>query len=81
MRSQMLSASRAIGWAAAAGIPAGCIYLALCTLRGALQGIGDYRSLGLSLIGEQGVRLVAGGILAAAGLGIGGRVPRLADRL
>ena len=59
-------------WAAAAGIPAGCIYLGLCTLRGALQGIGDYRSLGLSLIGEQAGRLVAGGILAAAGLGIGG---------
>jgi O-antigen/teichoic acid export membrane protein len=60
------------GWAAAAGIPAGCLYLGLCTLRGALQGIGDYRSVGLSLIGEQAARLVSGAILAAVGLGIGG---------
>jgi O-antigen/teichoic acid export membrane protein len=59
-------------WAAAAGIPAGCVYLALCTLRGALQAIGDYRSVGISLIGEQVVRLVVGAILAEAGLGIGG---------
>jgi O-antigen/teichoic acid export membrane protein len=60
------------GWAAAAGIPAGCMYLGLCTLRGALQGIGDYRSVGLSLIGEQAARLVSGAILAAVGLGIAG---------
>jgi O-antigen/teichoic acid export membrane protein len=59
-------------WAAAAGIPAGCLYLGLCTLRGSLQGIGDYRAVGLSLVGEQGVRLVSGAILAAAGLGVGG---------
>jgi O-antigen/teichoic acid export membrane protein len=60
------------GWAAAAGIPAGCLYLGLCTLRGALQGVGDYRSVGLSLIGEQAVRLISGAILAEAGLGIAG---------
>jgi len=60
------------GWAAAAGIPSGCLYLGLCTLRGALQGIGDYRSVGLSLIGEQAARLVSGAILASVGLGIGG---------
>lgn len=59
-------------WAAAAGIPSGCLYLGLCTLRGALQGIGDYRSVGLSLVGEQAARLVSGAILAAAGLGIAG---------
>ncbi len=59
-------------WAAAAGIPGGCVYLALCTLRGGLQGIGDYRSVGLSLIGEQGVRLIAGGALAGLGMGVGG---------
>ena len=59
-------------WAAAAGIPAGCLYLGLCTLRGALQGIGDYRTVGLSLIGEQAARLVSGAILAAVGLGVGG---------
>ena len=60
------------GWAAAAGIPAGCLYLGLCTLRGALQGIGDYRTVGLSLIGEQAVRLVSGAILAVVGFGIAG---------
>jgi O-antigen/teichoic acid export membrane protein len=60
------------GWAAAAGIPAGCLFLGLCTLRGALQGLGDYRSVGLSLIGEQAVRLIAGAILAEVGLGIAG---------
>ena len=59
-------------WAAAAGIPAGCAYLEVSILRGALQSVGDYRSVGMSLIGEQAVRLVTGGILAAAGLGIGG---------
>ena len=59
-------------WAAAAGIPAGCLYLGLCTLRGALQGIGDYRSVGLSLVGEQAVRLLSGAALAVAGLGIAG---------
>jgi O-antigen/teichoic acid export membrane protein len=59
-------------WAAAAGIPAGCVYLGLCVLRGALQGIGDYKSVGISLIGESTVRLLGGALLAAAGLGIGG---------
>jgi O-antigen/teichoic acid export membrane protein len=60
------------GWAAAAGIPAGCVYLGLCILRGALQGVEDYRAVGLSLIGEQTVRLISGTILAVAGLGIAG---------
>jgi O-antigen/teichoic acid export membrane protein len=60
------------GWAAAAGIPAGCLYLAVCTLRGALQGVGDYKTVGLSLIGEASVRLIAGAALAEIGLGIGG---------
>jgi O-antigen/teichoic acid export membrane protein len=60
------------GWAAAAGIPAGCLYLGLCTLRGALQGIGDYRTVGISLIGEQAARLVSGAVLAKIGFGIAG---------
>jgi O-antigen/teichoic acid export membrane protein len=59
-------------WAAAAGIPAGCVYLWLCILRGVLQGNGDYKSVGISLVGEQAMRLVAGTILAEAGLGLGG---------
>jgi O-antigen/teichoic acid export membrane protein len=56
-------------WAAAVGLPAGCLWLGLSILRGALQGVGDYKSVGLSLIGEQGSRLVAGAALAA-GLGV-----------
>jgi O-antigen/teichoic acid export membrane protein len=59
-------------WAAAAGIPAGCVYLEVSILRGALQGIGDYKSVGLSLIGEQATRLVGGAVLAVIGLGVGG---------
>ncbi|HET9074225.1 MAG TPA: hypothetical protein VFN48_06570 [Solirubrobacteraceae bacterium] len=59
-------------WAAAAGIPAGCLFLGLSILRGALQSVGDLRSVGLSLIGEQGVRLLTGGPLAALGLGVAG---------
>jgi O-antigen/teichoic acid export membrane protein len=51
-------------WAAAVGIPAGCVYLQVSLLRGALQGVGDYRGVGMSLIGEQAVRLVTGAILA-----------------
>jgi O-antigen/teichoic acid export membrane protein len=59
-------------WAAAIGLPAGCLWLELSILRGALQGIGDYKTVGLSLIGEQSVRLVAGAGLAAVGLGVTG---------
>jgi O-antigen/teichoic acid export membrane protein len=53
-------------WAAALGIPAGCMYLEVSLLRGALQGVGDYKSVGLSLIGEQAVRLITGAGLAVA---------------
>jgi O-antigen/teichoic acid export membrane protein len=60
------------GWAAAAGVPAGCLYLEVSILRGALQGIGDYRTVGLSLIGEQAFRLLGGVTLAVVGLGISG---------
>jgi O-antigen/teichoic acid export membrane protein len=59
-------------WAAAAGIPAGCLWLELSLLRGALQGVGDYKSVGISLIAEQSVRLIAGAVLAAAWLGVTG---------
>ena len=59
-------------WAAAAGIPAGCMYLQVSILRGALQGIGDYKSVGVSLVGEQTVRLIAGATLAATFLGVTG---------
>jgi O-antigen/teichoic acid export membrane protein len=59
-------------WAAAAGLPTGCVYLQVSLLRGALQGIGDYRSVGLSLIAEQGTRLMIGALLAVAGLSVTG---------
>ncbi len=59
-------------WAAAVGLPAGCLYLEVSLLRGALQGIGDYRSVGFSLVGEQAARLVLGAILAVAGLSVTG---------
>jgi O-antigen/teichoic acid export membrane protein len=55
-------------WAAALGIPTGCVYLQLSLMRGALQGVGDYRSVGASLIGEQLTRLITGATLA---LGVG----------
>jgi O-antigen/teichoic acid export membrane protein len=59
-------------WAAALGLPAAGLWLELSVLRGVLQGVGDYKGVGLSLVGEQGARLVTGAILAAAGLGVTG---------
>jgi O-antigen/teichoic acid export membrane protein len=59
-------------WATAIGLPAGCLWLEVSILRGALQGVGDYKSVGLSLIGEQAVRLIAGAALAGIGLAIAG---------
>src|SRR4029077_17513132 len=59
-------------WAAALGLPAAGLWLELSILRGGLQGVGDYKGVGLSLVGEQGARLVCGAILAAAGLGVTG---------
>jgi O-antigen/teichoic acid export membrane protein len=59
-------------WAAAVGLPAGCLYLHVSLLRGALQGVGDYKSVGLSLVGEQVARLVLGSALAVVGLGVAG---------
>ena len=63
-------------WAAALGLPAAGLWLELSVLRGVLQGVGDYKGVGLSLIGEQGSRLITGAILAAAlsgaGLGVTG---------
>jgi O-antigen/teichoic acid export membrane protein len=59
-------------WAAAIGPPAGVLWLLVSLLRGGLQGTGDYRAVGISLVGEQGARLVLGAGLAAAGLGVTG---------
>ncbi len=59
-------------WAAAIGLPAGCLWLELSILRGVLQGVGDYKGVGISLIGEQAARLILGATLAAVGLGVTG---------
>jgi O-antigen/teichoic acid export membrane protein len=59
-------------WAAAAGLPAACIYLQVSLLRGALQGVGDYKTVGFSLIGEQAARLAFGNNHAVVGLGVAG---------
>jgi len=59
-------------WAAAIGLPAAVLWLELSILRGVLQGVGDYKGVGLSLVGEQGARLVMGAALAAGGLGVTG---------
>ncbi len=59
-------------WAAAIGLPAGVLWLLLSLLRGGLQGAGDYRAVGISLVGEQTARLVLGATLAAVGLGVTG---------
>jgi O-antigen/teichoic acid export membrane protein len=59
-------------WGAAVGLPAGVLWLLLSLLRGGLQGTGDYRAVGISLVGEQVARLVLGAGLAAAGLGVTG---------
>ncbi len=59
-------------WAAAIGLPAAVLWLELSILRGVLQGVGDYKGVGVSLVGEQATRLVVGAALAAAGLGVTG---------
>jgi O-antigen/teichoic acid export membrane protein len=59
-------------WAAALGLPAAGLWLYVSVLRGVLQGVGDYEGVGVSLIGEQGARLIVGAVLAAAGLGVTG---------
>ncbi|MGP0052390.1 MAG: lipopolysaccharide biosynthesis protein [Solirubrobacteraceae bacterium] len=59
-------------WGAALGLPAAALWLELSILRGVLQAVGDYRGVGLSLIGEQAARLITGAALAAAGLGVTG---------
>lgn len=59
-------------WAAAAIVPTGMLWLILSIERGALQGLGNYRAVGLSIVGDAVGRLVFGVALYAAGLGIAG---------
>ena len=58
--------------AAALALPAAGLWLWLSTLAGTLQGIGEYRDVSISIIGQQAVRLPIGAALAAVGLGVFG---------
>lgn len=59
-------------WAAAAAVPAGCLWLILSVQRGALQALQHYKLVGFSLIGEAMMRLACGLALFAAGAGVTG---------
>jgi len=59
-------------WAAAATLPAGCLWLILSVQRGALQGLQRYRLVGASVVIEAAARLLAGLALVGAGLGVTG---------
>jgi O-antigen/teichoic acid export membrane protein len=61
-----------VPWAAAATLPTACLWLMVCVERGALQGFQRYRTVGVSMIGEQVARLVFGLVLVAAGLHVTG---------
>jgi O-antigen/teichoic acid export membrane protein len=56
-----------VPWAAAAVLPTGCLWLVLSVERGALQGFGRYRLVGVSIVCEQLGRLVAGVALIELG--------------
>ncbi|MFM8763017.1 MAG: hypothetical protein ACKOFC_07160, partial [Solirubrobacterales bacterium] len=58
-------------WAAALVFPAGVFWISLALQRGVLLGAGGYRSVGISLIAEQGFRLLFGLAAALAGAGVG----------
>jgi glycosyltransferase involved in cell wall biosynthesis/O-antigen/teichoic acid export membrane protein len=59
-------------WAAAAALPAACLWLILSVERGALQGFQRYKLVGGSVMGEASTRLLWGLVLFAAGLGVTG---------
>ncbi len=59
-------------WAAAAVPVTSMLWMLLCVERGALQGFEQYRTVGLSLVGEGGTRLLFAGILVAIGLDVTG---------
>jgi O-antigen/teichoic acid export membrane protein len=59
-------------WAAAALLPTGIAWLLLSIQRGALQAVGAYREVGVSMVAEQAGRLVFGVALALPGLGATG---------
>src|SRR5680860_1039407 len=58
-----------VAYGAAAVLPTACIWLLLSVQRGVLQGLGSYRLVGLSLMGEALARLATGAALIGVGLG------------
>jgi O-antigen/teichoic acid export membrane protein len=59
-------------WAAAAVLPTGGLWLLLSIQRGTLAGLGAYRPVALSIVGEAGGRLALSVALFAVGLGTTG---------
>ncbi len=61
-----------VPFGAAGVLPTACLWLLLSVQRGVLQGLGSYRLVGFSLMGEALSRLVLGTALIVAGLGATG---------
>ncbi len=59
-------------WAAAAVLPTGVLWMLVSLQRGALQGLRAFRPLGIGLIVEAALRIVAGLVLVGVGLGVTG---------
>jgi len=59
-------------WGAAAVPVTAMVWMLLCVERGALQGFEQYRTVGLSLVGEGATRLLFAGVLVALGLDVTG---------
>ncbi|HEY6780622.1 MAG TPA: glycosyltransferase [Thermoleophilaceae bacterium] len=61
-----------LAWAAAAIVPMGIVWLLLSIQRGVLQGVGSYRLVAVSLVGEAGGRFIYALAFVAGGLGASG---------
>jgi O-antigen/teichoic acid export membrane protein len=59
-------------WAAAAIPVTAMLWMIVCVLRGVLQGFQQYKTVGLSLIGEASIRIVFALILVGVGLDVTG---------
>lgn len=59
-------------WAAAMVLPTGAAWLLLCVVRGVMQGLGEYRLVAGSIVGEAIARLALAVALIAVGLDVGG---------
>jgi glycosyltransferase involved in cell wall biosynthesis/O-antigen/teichoic acid export membrane protein len=61
-----------VPWAAAAIPPTGVLWMLLSLQRGALQGLREYRPVGISIVAEAAGRLACGLVLVGVGLGVTG---------